>query len=100
MAMGGYGVISVSAHLVGRQTKEMMDYVLDGRIEAAAAIHRRLLPLINALFIVSSPSPLKYAMNLVGFQVGNTRLPLVEPDEKSTAFIRDTLKDYQIDLPV
>jgi len=100
LALGGYGVISVASHLVGRQIREMIDDFLGGRIAEAAAIHRHLLPLVSALFVVSNPSPVKYALNSVGFNVGKPRLPLVEPDEKTAAFIRDTLKDYQIDLPV
>jgi 4-hydroxy-tetrahydrodipicolinate synthase len=100
IALGGYGVISVASHLVGKQIREMIDGVVGGDIAGAAAIHRRLLPLVNALFIVSNPCPVKYALNQVGFRVGKPRLPLVEPDEKSAAVIRDTLKNYQIDLPV
>ncbi|MFC2042125.1 hypothetical protein ACFLTV_01295, partial [Chloroflexota bacterium] len=52
------------------------------------------------LVLVSNPCPVKYALNQVGFRVGKPRLPLVEPDEKSAAVIRDTLKNYKIDLPV
>ena len=55
---------------------------------------------MNALFVVSNPIPVKYAVNQVGFNVGKPRLPLTEPDEKSAAFIRDTLKNYKIDLPI
>ena len=98
MALGGYGAISVAAHLVGKQIKEMMDKVLGGKIAEAAAIHRHLLPLVNSLFILSNPVPLKYALNLIGFNVGGPRLPLVEPDEKSAATIRETLKKFKIDL--
>jgi len=68
--------------------------------DEAAAIHRHLLPLVNALFVVSNPSPVKYALNHIGFRVGKPRLPLVEPDEKSAAVIRETLKNYKVDLPV
>lgn len=100
MALGGYGAISVASHLVGSKIKEMMDKIISGQIDEAAAIHRRLLPLINALFIVSNPIPVKYAVNYVGFNVGKPRLPLTEPDEKTATFIKDTLKNYQIDLPV
>ena len=100
MALGGYGAISVAAHLVGKQIKEMMDKVVSGQIGEAAAIHRHLLPLVNVLFILSNPVPLKYALNQIGFKVGKPRLPLVEPDEKSAATIRETLKNYKIDLPV
>jgi len=100
LALGGYGTISVASHLVGKQIREMIDSFIGGRVDEAAAIHRRLLPLINALFVVSNPIPVKYALNYIGFNVGKPRPPLTEPDEKTAAFIRDTLKNYKIDLPV
>jgi 4-hydroxy-tetrahydrodipicolinate synthase len=100
MALGGYGTIGVATHLVGKQIKQMMDNILNGKIAEAAAIHRRLLPLVDALFIESNPAPIKYALNHLGFNVGKPRLPLVEPNEKSAAIIRETLKKYRIDLPV
>jgi len=100
MALGGYGIISVASHLVGKQIRQMIDRFLSGKIEEAAAIHRHLLPLVNALFIVSNPIPVKYAVNYVGFKVGKPRLPLTPADKKTAAIIRDTLKNYTIDLPV
>ncbi len=100
LAVGGYGVISVASHLVGKQINEMIYSFLNGQTDKAAEIHRRLLPLVNALFVVSNPIPVKYAVNHAGFNVGKPRLPLTEPDEKTAALIRDTLKDYRIDLPV
>jgi 4-hydroxy-tetrahydrodipicolinate synthase len=99
MAMGGYGVISVASHLVGKQIKDMIQHTVRGNMKEAAAIHLNLLPLINALFIVSNPIPVKYALNHVGFRVGKPRLPLTEPDDKSKTIIETTLKDYHIDLP-
>ena len=100
LALGGYGVISVASHLVGNQIREMMDKFLGGKTEEAAQIHRNLLPLVNALFIVSNPIPVKHALNHIGFTVGKPRLPLTEPDEKSKAAIESALKGYRIDLPV
>ncbi len=100
MAMGGYGIISVASHLVGKQIKDMIGHVVRGNMKEAAAIHLNLLPLINALFIVSNPIPVKYALNHVGFRVGQPRLPLTEADDKSKAAIEATLKSYRIDLPV
>ncbi|MFC2007170.1 4-hydroxy-tetrahydrodipicolinate synthase [Chloroflexota bacterium] len=100
LALGGYGVISVSAHLVGKQTRAMIDHMVNGRVAEAAAVHRHLLPLVNALFVVSNPCPLKYALNQIGFNVGKPRLPLVEPDEKSAALIKEALKTCRIDLPL
>ena len=99
LALGGYGVISVASHLVGNQIREMMERFLSAKIEEAAQLHRKLLPLINALFIVSNPVPIKYALNYVGFSVGKPRLPLTEPDEKTKTMIEATLRDYRIDLP-
>jgi 4-hydroxy-tetrahydrodipicolinate synthase len=58
------------------------------------------VPLIKALFVISNPMPVKYAMNYAGFKVGSPRPPLYEPDEKTAALIRETLKNYKIDLPV
>jgi len=100
LALGGYGVVSVASNLVGNQIRGMIDSFTNGQIDEAASMHRRLLPLINALFIVGNPMPVKYALNYIGFNVGKPRLPLTEPDEKTAAFIRDTLKNYHIDLPV
>ncbi|MDD4985256.1 MAG: 4-hydroxy-tetrahydrodipicolinate synthase [Dehalococcoidales bacterium] len=100
LALGGYGVISVASHLVGNQIKKMIDSFITGDTGVAADIHRHLLPLVNALFIVANPIPTKYALNHIGFRVGNPRLPLTAPDEKTAAVIRDTLKNYHIDLPV
>jgi len=100
MALGGYGTIGVVTHLVGKQIKKMMDLILDSKIAEAAAIHRNLVPLVNSMFIQPNPAPLKYALNYLGFNVGKPRLPLIEPDEKSATIIKNTLKNYQIDLPV
>lgn len=100
LALGGYGVISVASHLVGNQIRGMIDSFIKGKMQEAASAHHHLLPLINALFIVSNPIPIKYALNHIGFNVGRPRLPLTEPDEKSAALIRDALKNYRIDLPL
>jgi len=100
IALGGYGVISVASHLVGIQIKDMIEKWLDGKPQEAAKIHRHLLPLVNALFILSNPVPVKWALNYVGFPVGKPRLPLIEPDEKSADLIQAVLKKYKIDLPI
>ncbi len=100
LALGGYGIVSVASHLVGNQISEMIYSFINGRVNEAATIHRHLMPLFNAMFVVSNPIPVKYALNHIGFRVGKPRLPLTEPDEKSAAVIRETLKKYKIDLPL
>lgn len=100
LALGGYGIISVASHLVGNQMQQMITCAIEGKSDRASQIHRDLLPLFNALFIVSNPIPIKYALNHIGFNVGQPRMPLTAPDEKSAALIESTLKKYRIDLPM
>jgi 4-hydroxy-tetrahydrodipicolinate synthase len=100
LAVGGYGVISVTAHLVGRQVQEMIASYLVGDVATAATIHRRLLPLTQACFVTTSPSPLKYALDRVGFPVGGLRLPLVWVDEGSAAVMDAALARTTVDLPI
>ena len=98
MTLGGYGVIGVVTHLVGRQVRRMMELVLDNNVKEAAAIHRHLVPLVKTLFIQPNPGPVKYALNHVGMRVGPPRLPLLAPDEKTCAQIIEVLKNYDIDI--
>jgi 4-hydroxy-tetrahydrodipicolinate synthase len=100
LALGGYGVVSVAGHLVGRQIQEMIQRYINGDVERAGAAHRHLLPFFNAMFVTTNPIPLKYALNRVGFRVGNPRLPLVPCDAKSAAVVDAELARTQIDLPV
>jgi 4-hydroxy-tetrahydrodipicolinate synthase len=100
MSLGGYGVISVASHLVGRQLATMIRHLAEGRTNEAASIHRRLLPLLDALFCETNPIPLKHALNGVGFNVGGYRLPMCEPAEASAARIDAELRRHTIDLPL
>jgi 4-hydroxy-tetrahydrodipicolinate synthase len=100
LSAGAYGVISVISHLVGRQLRSMIDGYVAGRNAEAAAMHRRLLPLIDALFLVTNPIPVKYALAQLGVPVGGLRLPLCEPDEATGQRIMAEVRRHQIDLPV
>ena len=100
MSIGGYGVVSVVAHLVGNQIKHMMGLLLEGDVEGAAAEHRRLLPIFLGMFTESNPIPVKYAVDHLGLKVGGPRLPLVPPSGKAAAQIEKLLDQYEIDLPV
>ena len=97
---GGYGAISVVSHLVGRQVAEMIAAAAGGADADAASIHDRLLPLIEAVFVVSNPIPLKYAMNRLGFPAGGVRLPLCGPDDATAERIMAEVEKHRIDLPV
>ena len=100
LALGGYGVVSVAAHLVGKQIAELISAYGAGNTRRAAEIHHRLMPLVDALFVTSSPIPLKYALARVGMPVGETRLPLVPIDSRSQAAMDAVLASgITIDLP-
>ena len=95
---GDYGVVSVAAHLVGNQIRQMIGLTLEGDIEAAGAEHLRLLDIFKGLFIVSNPIPVKYCLNRSGFDVGDPRLPLVPPDERTADQLDELLQRYDIDI--
>ena len=100
VGMGGYGVISVASHLVGRQIRELVLAAAEGRADDARALHQRLLPLVDVLFIESNPIPVKFALNEVGVKVGEGRLPLVPPSDAAQSAIRAELAKHRIDVTV
>ena len=100
MCVGGHGIVSVASNIIGLQIKAMMGMVLEGDVERAAAEHRRLLPIFKALFWVTNPIPIKYAVERAGFEVGKPRLPMWEADEDFTSKFDPVMDDYEVDLPV
>ena len=97
MSLGGFGVISVAAHVVGERTKQMVNLLADGRTAEAAAIHLELLPLVEALFWQPNPMPVKAALNELGFSVGEPRLPLIDLTDAEKDRLRVVLKKYEFD---
>jgi 4-hydroxy-tetrahydrodipicolinate synthase len=98
LSVGGKGVISVASNIVPLDVGKMVGYFQAGKIELAAGLHRKLFPLIKALFIETNPSPVKVAMNLLGMAAGEPRLPLVPPTDEHQRAIRQVLSEYG--LPV
>ena len=87
LKLGGYGIVSVVAHIVGRQVREMIDAYTGGEVGQAESIHGRLLPLVDMLFIESNPIPVKAAMAHLGLIEAHYRLPMVPPQPGSLARI-------------
>ncbi len=80
LAIGAKGVVSVASHLVGNQLQQMIQAFSAGKTEVATEIHLQFFPLFKALFLTTNPIPVKKALNLKGWEVGSTRLPLHEAD--------------------
>jgi 4-hydroxy-tetrahydrodipicolinate synthase len=87
LANGGQGCISVTANVAPRQCSEMQDAWLRGDASGALAIHKRLTPLHKALFLETSPAPVKYAVSRLGKCAPDVRLPLVPPKAPTRAAV-------------
>ena len=92
MSVGGYGIISVAGHIVGRKIQEMVTAFAHGELEQAARINAQISPLTRALFANTNPIMVKAACNLLGIKVGGLRLPLVEANAKEIELLRDELR--------
>lgn len=91
LALGARGVISVCSHVVGPRIKEMINAFTSGNTTLATQIHLELYPVFKGLFITTNPVPVKAAMNLLGWQVGPPRLPLVEATAEEKEKIKNLL---------
>ena len=76
LSVGAVGVVSVASHLVGLQLKKMIELFYKGEVSSALLIHEKLQPLFKALFLTTNPIPIKAALELSGWNVGNPRSPL------------------------
>lgn len=94
IAAGGTGVISVSSHIIGEDMLAMIDAYEKGDVKKAFALHMKTYPINKGLFFITSPIPVKTAVNLLGLSGGKFRLPMVEANESEKAHIVQMLKDY------
>jgi 4-hydroxy-tetrahydrodipicolinate synthase len=99
LELGGVGVISVTAHLVGERFKEMVRSFGAGDHERAARVHAELAPAWELLQIQTNPIPVKAALNLLGHDVGGYRLPLVDPTDDELARVRECLERLRVLTP-
>lgn len=92
LELGGLGVISVHAHLVGPQVKEMVRRYKDGDVEGARRLNEEMQPALDILKVQTNPIAIKAALRLLGHEVGGHRLPLVPANEDETTRIRALLE--------
>lgn len=77
LSVGGAGIISVAAHVVGVRMQEMIQAFFSGNYDLAKTIHLELMPFFKVIFITTNPIPIKTCMQLTGHEAGPLRLPLV-----------------------
>jgi 4-hydroxy-tetrahydrodipicolinate synthase len=94
MTIGGQGVISVVSNIVPGEMAAMCRHHRDGNIRDSLALHHRLLPLCDAMFVETNPIPVKGALAMMGKITNELRLPLVPLSEKGIARVKQALGDF------
>jgi len=94
MALGGHGAVSVVANVAPRESATLVTAAAKGDFAQARTLHRRLLPLINALFLETNPIPVKTALALMGRCTDELRLPLCGMQAETKQKLIDALKRH------
>lgn len=93
-ALGGVGVISVVANLLPREMHTLVQLCLDNDFQAAGQLQLHLKEFCDAMFCEVNPIPVKTAMNLMGMDAGDLRLPLCEPSPEHRQLLETVLRKY------
>lgn len=99
LSLGAVGVVSVASHVVGDDIKAMIRAFKEGRTAEATELHQKLMSVFKAMFVTTNPIPVKWAMSLLGMDMGPFRLPLVEPTPAEKERIQQTLERYGLIQP-
>ena len=91
LSLGGKGVISVLSNIKPKYTHDMCEKFFEGEIEEACKMQIDAIPLIKALFSEVNPIPVKAGLNMIGYDYGIPRLPLIEMSDEGKEILRKTL---------
>lgn len=96
LSLGGMGVISVLSNIAPKDVHDMTNYYFEGSTKEALKLQLKSLKLIACLFSEVNPIPIKEAVNLIGFDAGIPRLPLVKITDNSSKQLKKEMKNYGI----
>ena len=96
MSLGAIGVISVLSNVMPREAQDICRLYLEGKTTESAALQLRILDLINALFSDVNPIPVKAALNLMGYGVGECRLPLAPMSDKGLEALKSIMAKHNL----
>jgi 4-hydroxy-tetrahydrodipicolinate synthase len=94
MCLKGKGVVSTVANIIPRDMHDLTSYCRANNWHEACEMQFKMKPLIDALFCETNPIPAKTALNLMGKDVGKTRLPLVDMEEKNLEQLKRGMREY------
>lgn len=94
LSLGGIGVISVLSNVAPKYTHHMVQNFFDGNISQARKMQLDAIDLIESLFCEVNPIPVKEALNIIGYNFGNPRLPLVSLSDKNKEKLQNSLKNF------
>ena len=94
LSVGGIGVISVLSNLDPLYTHNIVENFLNGNVSEAISMQVKAVPLVSALFCEVNPIPVKAGLNMIGFNVGTPRLPLIEMSDKGKEVLKRELINF------
>lgn len=94
LSLGGIGVISVLSNIIPKDVHDMCEFYLEGKVNEALDIQLKSLTLTNSLFIETNPIPVKTALNLMGMNVGDLRLPLCSMEDNNLKTLENEMHQY------
>ena len=98
LSLGGLGVISVLSNIVPDVVHKMTEDFFNGKIMDATKAQLDTLELTNSLFCEVNPIPVKAALNMIGYNVGEPRLPLVEMSTSGKERLRKALTNFGLEV--
>ncbi|SCP99179.1 4-hydroxy-tetrahydrodipicolinate synthase [Anaerobium acetethylicum] len=98
LSLGGSGVISVLSNIAPQETHDIVAKFMQGDVKGSMDLQLKAIPLIDQLFCEVNPIPVKMAMNLMGFEVGELRKPLTTMEEGNAVKLAKAMKEFGIKL--
>lgn len=96
MSLGGKGVISVVANILPRETHDICALFEQGKTDESRDLFLKQLSVINSLFVEVNPIPVKSAMNYLGYNVGQLRMPLCEMEDENYEILKNALDNNDV----
>lgn len=95
LSLGGIGVISVLSNIAPKYTHDMIEHYFNGNNDEATNMQLNCIDLVDSLFCEVNPIPVKEALNILGYNYGIPRLPLIKMTEKGQMRLEKSLNNFK-----